>query len=124
MSTTPMGIYYSSLGAIKSYSHDNGDVYITHGDEFYAVTIIKQTSPYSEEYITRGRMDIIAATEFYDVACRYLRDEIKWTEPIRKFTCKYNQKKSTRCSVENCPKKLGGPAYREIFGMACPHRGR
>lgn len=123
MPITPLsGLYYSSLGAIKSYCHENGDVYITHGDEYYAVHIIKQTSPYSEEYKTRGRMNVIAATEFFDVACRYLRDEIKWTEPIRTFSCKYNPNRSRGCSCKNCPSALGGAAYWEIFAQNCPHR--
>ena len=116
------GVFYSSLGAIKSYSHENGDVYITHDKEFYAVHIIKQTSAYSEEYRVRGRMDTIAATEFFDTACRYLRDEVKWTEPIRIFCCKYNPNRSRACNYRNCPSALGGAAYWEIFAKNCPHR--
>ncbi len=122
MPITPLCRYYNVPNAIKVYNHENGDVYITHGDEFYAVHIVKQTSPYSEQYKSRGRMDAIAAGEFFDVACRYLRGEIQWTEPVRKFTCTYNPNKSRGCTDKNCPKKLGGTDYRMIFGIACPFR--
>lgn len=122
MPMTPMGIYYKSLGAIRSYQHENGVVYVAHNDEFYAVTVIKQTTPYSEEYKTRGRLDKISASEFFDVACSYVRGEIKWTEPVRKFSCKYNPNKYKGCTDTNCPCALGGATYREIFGLTCPFR--
>lgn len=122
MPITPLCRYYNMPNAIKVYNHENGDVYITRGDEFYAVHIVKQTSPYSEQYISRGRLDHISANEFFQIACRYMRDEIKWTEPVRKFSCKYNPNKSCACTDKNCPRTLGGAAFREIFGAFCPFR--
>ncbi len=122
MPFTPLGRYYKISDIIKQYNHENGVVYVTGGDEFYAVHTIKLTTPWSEEYKSRGRLDALAAGEFFDVACHYLRDEIKWTEPVRKFTCKYNPNKSRGCTDKNCPKKLGGPDYREIFALVCPYR--
>lgn len=124
MPFTPLGRYYKISDVIKRYTHENGVVYVTGGDEFYAVHIIKLTTPWSEEYKTRGRLDVLAAGEFFEVACRYLRDEIKWTEPVRKFTCKYNPNRSRGCTDKNCPKKLGGAAYWEMFGANCMHRYR
>ena len=122
MPITPLGRYYNVPNAIKVYHHRNGEVYITHGDDFYAVTVIKQTTSYSEEYRTRGRMDLLCAGEFFDVAVRYLRGEIKWTEPVRKFSCKFNSCKSQGCTDKNCPRALGGADYRYIFGASCPFR--
>lgn len=122
MPVTLLGRYYTILDVIKEYHHENGDVYVTGGDECYAVYTIKLTTSWSEEYKSRGCLDILAAGEFFDVACHYLRDEIKWTEPVRKFTCKYNPNKSRGCTDKNCPKKLGGPDYRYIFGNTCPYR--
>lgn len=122
MPITPLGRAYNVPNAIKVYHHRNGEVYITHGDDFYAVHIVKQTTPYTEQYISRGRLDHISANEFFQVACRYLRDEIKWTEPARQYSCKYNPKKSRACNPKNCPKELGGADYRDIFGMFCPFR--
>ena len=122
MPVTLLGIYYNMSDAVKVYHHENGEVHVTRGDEFYAVHIIKQTSPSSEEYKSRGRLDALAAGEFFKVACRYLNDEIKWTEPVRKFSCKYNPNRSCGCTDKNCPSALGGVAYREIFGAACPFR--
>ena len=122
MPITPLGRYYNVPNAIKVYSHENGDVYVTRGDDFYAVHVVKQTAIYSEEYKTRGRMDAIAANEFFQIACRYLRDEIEWCEPVRKFSCKYNSKVAHGCTDKNCPKRLGGADYREIFGLSCPFR--
>ena len=55
-------------------------------------------------------------------ATRYIRDEIEWTEPIRKYSCKYNQKHSRGCTEANCPRALGGADYRYIFGISCPFR--
>ena len=122
MATTPMGVYYDSSKAIKHYAHRNGVVYITRGDNFYAVHIIKQTTPCAEEYKSRGRLDALAADEFFKVACRYLNDEIRWTEPVRKFSCKFNSCKSQGCTDKNCPRALGGADYRYIFGTYCPFR--
>lgn len=122
MPITPLCRYYNIPNAIKAYNHENGDVYVTRGDDFYAVCVIKQTSAYSEEYRARGRLDAIAANEFFETACRYLRNEIKWTEPVRKFSCKYNPKVARGCTDKNCPKKLGGTDYRMIFGTTCPYR--
>ncbi len=120
MPITPLCRYYNVPNTIKTYNHENGVVYVTHGVEFYAVHTIKLTTPWSEEYKSRGRMDVLAAGEFFQVACRYLRGEIQWTEPVRKFSCTYNPNKSRGCTDKNCPKKLGGTAYRIIFGTVCP----
>ncbi|MBQ7127375.1 MAG: hypothetical protein IJO18_00120 [Alphaproteobacteria bacterium] len=122
MPVTLLGIYYNMSDAVKVYHHENGEVHVTGGDELYAVHIIKQTSPSSEEYKSRGRLDALAAGEFFKVACRYLNDEIEWTEPVRKFSCKYNPNRSRGCTDKNCPRALGGTAYREIFGTTCPFR--
>ena len=122
MPITPLGRAYNVPNAIKVYHHRNGEVYITRGDDFYAVHIIKQTTPWAEEYKSRGRLDALAADEFFKVACRYLNDEIRWTEPVRKFSCKYNPNRSRSCTDTNCPRALGGVAYREIFGAICPFR--
>lgn len=122
MPITPLGRCYNVPNVIKEYHHRNGDVYITRGDDFYAVYIIKQTTPWAEEYKSRGRLDALAAGEFFKVACRYLNDEIRWTEPVRKFSCKYNPNRSCGCTDTNCPRALGGVAYREIFGATCPFR--
>lgn len=122
MPITPLGKCYNVPNVIKVYHHINGDVYITRGDDFYAVYIIKQTTPWAEEYKSRGRLDALAAGEFFKVACRYLNDEIRWTEPVRKFSCKYNPNRSCGCTDTNCPRALGGVAYREIFGATCPFR--
>ena len=75
-----------------------------------------------EEYITRGRLDALAATEFFQVAVRYMQGGGKMPEPVRKFSCKYNPKKTLVCTDKNCPEKLGGIDYRTIFGVACPFR--
>ena len=122
MPISPLGRYYNVPNAIKVYNHENGDVYVTRGDDFYAVHVVKQTTIYTEEYKTRGRMDAIAANEFFQVACRYLRDEIEWREPVRKFSCQYTSKVAHGCTANNCPKRLGGADYREIFGLSCPFR--
>jgi len=122
MPITPLGRCYNVPNVIKEYHHRNGEVYITRGDDFYAVYIIKQTTPWAEEYKSRGRLDALAAGEFFKVACRYLNDEIRWTEPVRKFSCKYNPNRSCGCTDTNCPRALGGVAYREIFGATCPFR--
>lgn len=122
MPITPMGMAYNVPNAIKVYHHRNGEVYITRGDDFYAVLIIKQITPCVEEYRTCGRMDLLCAGEFFDVAVRYLCDEIKWTEPVRKFSCKYNPNRSRGCTDTNCPRALGGADYRYIFGASCPFR--
>lgn len=43
MPITPLGRCYNVPNAIKIYHHRNGEVYITRGDEFYAVHVVKQT---------------------------------------------------------------------------------
>ena len=123
MPVTPMGRFYSSLNAIKVYPHENGDVYVTRDDDFYSVHIIKSINPWAEEYKSRGRLDALAAGEFFKVACRYLNNEIEWTEPVRKFSCKYNPNRSRGCTCKNCPRALGGAAYHELFAKSCLYRG-
>ena len=118
-----MGRFYSSLNAIKVYLHENGDVYVTRGDDFYSVHISKSINPWAEEYKSRGHLDALAAGEFFDIACRYVRNEIKWTEPVRKFSCKYNPNRSRGCTCKNCPRALGGAAYHELFAKSCLYRG-
>lgn len=122
MPVTSLGRYYKISDVIKHYNHENGDVYVTRGEDFYAVHTIKLTTPWSEEYKSRGRLDAIAAAEFFDSAVRYVRGEIEWTEPVRKFSCKYNPNKSRGCTDSNCPRALGGVDYRFIFGISCPFR--
>ena len=111
-----------SLGIIKKYQNENGSVYLTGGDDFYAVSIEKYDTPWLTSVRQRGRLDALAAEEFFDVAVRYVRGEIKWTEPIRKFSCKFNPNKSKGCTCKNCPKQLGGAAYQELFAKSCLYR--
>ena len=122
MPVTSLGRYYKISDVIKEYNHENGVVYVTGGDEFYAVHTIKLTTPWSEEYKSRGRLDALAADEFFDVACRYVNGEIEWTEPIRKFSCTYNPNRSQGCTCKNCPHALGGAAYHELFAKSCLYR--
>lgn len=123
MPTTLLGRYYTISDVIKQYNHENGVVYVTGGDDFYAVHTIKLTTPWSEEYKSRGCLDALAAGEFFDIACRYVRNEIQWTEPVRKFSCKYNPNRSRGCTDKNCPRALGGAAYHELFAKSCLYRG-
>jgi hypothetical protein len=110
------------FGAIKSYHDENGDVMLCRGKDFYFLSVVKYLGAGREIVRERGRLDAIAAAEFFEVAVRYVRGEIEWTEPVRKFSCKYNPNKSRGCTDKNCPKKLGGADYREIFGAVCPFR--
>lgn len=106
---------------IRKYQNaDSGCAYLTRGSEFYGVTVIKYTNAGDEMVRTRGRMDSIAAEDFYNVAKRYIDGEIKWCEPVREFKCTYNKKQAKICNSENCPSVLGGGEYREMFGSSCP----
>lgn len=107
---------------IREYYHENGCVFLYRGKQFYFFKIEKKLSPARTLIHERGRIDYITAYEFFDTATRYIRDEIKWTEPVRKYSCKYNQKHSRGCTDDNCPRALGGADYRYIFGISCPFR--
>ncbi len=107
---------------IKSYHDENGDVMLHKGKNFYWISVVKFETPAREFVRERGRLDALAAAEFFNTAVRYIRGEIEWTEPVRKFSCKYNPNKSRGCTDKNCPKKLGGADYREMFGGVCPFR--
>lgn len=111
-----------AFGAIKSYHDENGDVMLLKGKNFYWISVVKFETPAREFVRERGRLDALAAAEFFNIAVRYIRGEIEWTEPVRKFSCKYNPNKSRGCTNKNCPKKLGGADYREIFAKSCPFR--
>ena len=108
--------------AVREYHHENGSVFLYHGKQFYYFIIEKQLAPAQTLIHERGRMDYITAYDFFDTATRYIRDEIEWTEPVRKFSCKYNPKHSRGCTEANCPRALGGADYRYIFGISCPFR--
>ena len=107
---------------IKEYHHDNGDVYLCRGEHFYYFVIERQLERARTLVHERGHLDFICANEFFNVAVRYIRGEIEWTEPARKFSCGYNPIRSRACTDVNCPRKLGGPDYRYIFGTSCPFR--
>ncbi len=111
-----------SCHVVKKYYHDNGHVSLCRGQCYYYFVIERLLTPAQTLVHERGRMDYISATEFFDVACSYVRGEIKWTEPVRKFSCKFNPNRSRGCTNANCPRALGGATYREIFGLTCPFR--
>ena len=111
-----------ALRAIKSYHDENGDVMLHKGKNFYWISVVKFETPAREFVRERGRLDALAAAEFFNIAVRYIRGEIEWAEPVRKFSCNYNPNKSRGCTDKNCPKKLGGADYREIFAISCPFR--
>lgn len=106
----------------RVYHHENGMVLLGVGQQHCYVAVIKQETPARQFIRERGRLDYISAEEFFDMACRYVRGEIEWREPVRNFSCKYNPNKSKGCTDKNCPKKLGGADYRELFMKACPFR--
>ena len=108
--------------AVREYYHENGSVFLYHGKQFYYFVIEKKLAPAQTLIHERGRMDYITAYDFFDTATRYIRDEIEWTEPVHKFSCKYNPKHSRGCTEANCPRALGGADYRDIFGISCPFR--
>ena len=108
--------------AVREYHHENGCVLLYHGKQFYYFVIEKKLAPAQTLVHERGRMDYITAYDFFDTATRYIRDEIEWTEPVHKFSCKYNPKHSRGCTEANCPRALGGTDYRYIFGASCPFR--
>ena len=112
----------NSLNIIKKYVDENGAVYLTGGNNFYAVSIEKYDTPWLSTVRQRGRLNALAAEEFFDVATRFVRGEIEWAEPTRKFSCKYNPNRSRGCTCANCPKKLGGAAYWELFSKSCLFR--
>lgn len=78
----------------KHKNADSGCAYLTRGSEFYGVTVIKYTGAGDEIVSTRGRMDSIAAEDFFNVAKRYIDGEIQWRDPVREFKCAYNKKTS------------------------------
>ena len=111
-----------SLGVVKKYVDEDGEVRLVKGKDFCAVWVIKLLGPGREIYRQRGRLSVISAQEFFDVAVRYVRGEIDWTEPVRTYSCKFNPKRSRSCFIKNCPRKLGGEAYWEMFAESCLFR--
>ena len=105
---------------IKTYKQpERGCVYLTKNSKFYGVTTIEYDSCNDEMVRTRGRMDANAAEEFFNVACCFIRGEIKWREPVREFTCTYRKCNPNICNPDNCPAALGGAAYHQIFSKSC-----
>lgn len=102
---------------IRTYKQpERGCVYLTKNSKFYGVTVIEYVCGNDEIVRTRGRMDANAAEEFFNVACCFIRGEIKWREPVREFTCTYRK---CKCHPDNCPSALGGAAYHQIFSKSC-----
>ena len=114
--------FEKSLNMVKKYVDENSYVYVTGKDGVFAVSVEKYNTPFSSSVYQRGNLDALCADEFFDVAVRFARGEIKWTEPVRKFGCTYNPNKSCGCTDKNCPRALGGVAYRELFSKSCPYR--
>ena len=97
-----------SFNVVKKYIDEDGEVRLIKGKNFCMVSVVKQLSPGHEVHRQRGRLSVISAQEFFDVAVRYVRGEIDWTEPVREYSCKFNPKRSRACCAKNCPRKLGG----------------
>ena len=106
---------------IRTYKQpERGCVYLFKNSEFYGVTVIEYVCGNNEMERTRGRMDVNAAEEFFNVAQRFIRGEIAWVEPVREFTCTYRKCNPNICNPDNCPSALGGAAYHQIFAKSCP----
>lgn len=116
--------YDKQFNVMKRHIAENGEVYLLRGQEFYVVAMVKFNGMGSETHSTRGRLDYISAAEYYDNAVRFVDGIAPLSEPTRKYSCKFNPKKSRSCTDANCPKCLGGAAYREIFGLSCLYRKR
>ncbi|MDW2994806.1 MAG: hypothetical protein R8N24_02160 [Alphaproteobacteria bacterium] len=105
---------------IRTYKQpERGCVYLTKNSKFYGVTTIEYDSCNDEMVRTRGRMDVNAAEEFFNVACCFIRGEIAWVEPVREFICTYRKCNPNICNPDNCPSALGGAAYHQIFSKSC-----
>ena len=105
---------------IRTYKHpERGCVYLSKNNEFYGVTTIEYDSGNNEMVRTRGRMNVNAAEEFFNVAQRFIRGEMAWVEPVREFICTYRKCNPNICHPDNCPSALGGAAYHQIFSKSC-----
>lgn len=99
-----------------NYIDDKGEVLILNNDNTFSVFMKKQIQPGFFRCYVRTYYDIEEAVDDYKACIDKLNNRI----PAR--MCSANPKRRRKCCADNCPKKLGGPAYWQLFRETCLNR--
>ncbi len=107
------------LKEIKTYESEYGNVSLMRDMGGYSVLLSKYLNGYSSIMRCRARSfaDIELALDQYRDFIEFLHGR----QPVNMCSCKSRRQS---CSAKNCPKKLGGVAYWQLFRNSCLYRTR
>ncbi|MDE6478241.1 MAG: hypothetical protein K2L94_03260 [Alphaproteobacteria bacterium] len=102
------------MKVLQEYSVPQGDAWLLQGDVYYVVVCRTNMSPGVVRIKQWGRLSHEAALE------RYARVRATLLgQPYVRPHCRYSPSRIKVCRSKNCPAKLGGAAYWEIFATSC-----
>lgn len=99
---------------LVKYSTNKGDLWMGQGEQYFGVACHTLISPGSWRIREFGRLSHEDALEKF----AELKAELDGRQYI-KPKCKYSAARTRPCNLRNCPKKIGGAAYWEIFSNSC-----
>lgn len=120
-----------NMKIFAKYFDENGEVYMFRPNEIYdsATNTFKPTDEKTftvamEKFSPLGNSHIWQRTFYdFDVAIDEYRaciDKLNGRTPAR--MCMANPNRRCKCSAQNCPNKLGGVAFWQLFRESCLNR--
>ncbi len=106
------------MNILAKYHDEKGSVFISKEDNAFFVVMQKKNGPGVYHCYTKGFYDFEEAIDEYKACIDKLYDK------VADRVCVVRQNRHCKCSAKNCPKKLGGKAYWQLFRDACLFRTR
>lgn len=107
------------MKTVTEYSTDNGTVMILQGTKYFCVACHTLISPGGWRIREFGRLSYEEALEKFAEMKAELNNCV-----YAKPRCKYSSVRTRPCNSRNCPKRLGGAAFWEIFSNTCCYKTR
>ncbi len=110
----------TKLAEITRYACDTGDITLMRDGAQYSV-LQRKYSPEHGVCVSKCRVYNFIDYELALDKYKDLIEILNGRRPINMCTCKSRRQK---CSAKNCPTKLGGPAFWQMFRDACLYKSR
>lgn len=104
---------------LAKYSTTKGDLWMGRGEKYFGIACRTFIAPGNCRIREFGRMSYEEALEKF----AELKAELDGRTYI-KPKCKYSAARTRPCNSRNCPAKLGGAAFWQIFRDSCLYRKR
>lgn len=99
-----------------NYVANNGEVFMFNNETMFSVFMKRKVQPGLFRCYVRNFYEFEEALDDYKACIDKLNNRV----PAR--MCSVNPKHRRRCCAQNCPKRLGGAAYWQLFREACLNR--